>query len=316
VQRHDMNTIVIGIDGGGSKTHAIVADEAGTQLGEASGAASAVRPGHAQRSAEIIVGVARDALVAAGVADAFPRALCVGVAGVGRDSVRQEFWRALAEHNLAEEIIVRPDYALALDDAFGDGAGIVLIAGTGSVAFGRGPTDVVERCGGWGPVFGDEGSAAWIGRRALSVVTASADGREPETALTGAILTATQANEPADLVAWAADATPASFAALAPVVMAVAEGEDRRANTLLDLAVEELALHIRTLGRVLFVDERVEFPVALTGGMLAPGSPMRARLEHRLKAAIPAAHIRPQEVIPARGAVRSAVRSLRATTMS
>ena len=87
-----MTTFVVGLDGGGTKTHAIVADEHGTQLGEFSGPASAVRPGHVAYSADVVAAVVREAMAAANLGDAIPRMLCAGVAGVGRDSVRQEFW--------------------------------------------------------------------------------------------------------------------------------------------------------------------------------------------------------------------------------
>src|SRR5690606_35620103 len=119
----------------------------------------------------------------------------------------------------------------------------------------------------WGPVFGDEGSGAWIGRRALSVVTAAADGREPPTALTGAILTACEADEVEALIPWAARATPALLATLAPAVLQVAESGDLRANAVLSMAVEELVVHVRALARQLFVDERAAIPVALAGGL-------------------------------------------------
>jgi glucosamine kinase len=199
---------------------------------------------------------------------------------------------------------------VALDDAFGEGPGVLLIAGTGSVAFGRGPTGTFARCGGWGPFFGDEGSGAWIGRKALSVVTAAFDGREPETSLTGAVLTAAEVNEVSELVAWAAAASPSKLATLAPVVMSVAESGDLRANALLTLAVEELMLHLRTLARQLFVDERATVPIALAGGLLARGTALRKRLEHRLKSAVPGAQVRAEEVVPVRGAVRGALRFL------
>jgi glucosamine kinase len=187
---------------------------------------------------------------------------------------------------------------------------VLLIGGTGSVAFGRSPAGATARCGGWGPVCGDEGSGAWIGRKALSVVTSAADGREPETALTGAILTAAQVNETTDLIAWAANAAPAQLATLAPVVLSVADSGDLRANAIVTIAVEELVLHVRALARQLFVDERAALPVALSGGMLSRGSTMRKRLEHRLKSAVPGATIHPEPVIPARGAVRAALRIL------
>ena len=221
---------------------------------------------------------------------------------------RQALWQALTSREVAEDVVIHTDVSIALDDAFGEGPGVLLVSGTGSIAYGRGPAGQVARCGGWGPVFGDEGSGQWIGRRALSVVTASADGREPETALIGAVLTAAQVNEPQELVEWAAMATPAQLASLAPVVSSVAEAGDLRANAIISLAVEELVLHVRTLARELFGDERAATPVAFTGGMLTKGTTLRKRLEHRLKSAVPGAQIRPVEINAARGAVRSALR--------
>jgi glucosamine kinase len=305
-----MTQIVIGVDGGGSKTRVIVADEHGTQLGEVVGPASAVRPGRAEHSADVITAAVRDALASCEMTHVVPKVLCVGVAGAGRDPERQALWQALVGREIADEVVVHPDFAIALDDAFGDGPGILLISGTGSAAFGRGPNGQIARCGGWGPVFGDEGSGAWVGRRALSVVTASADGREPETALMGAVLTAAQVNDPQELIAWAAQATPAILATLAPVVSSVADSGDLRANAIISLAVEELVLHVRALARQLFGDERAAAPVAFTGGMLTRGTTLRKRLEHRLRSAVPGAQLHAGEVNPARGAVRGAVRFL------
>lgn len=305
-----MESIVVGIDGGGTKTRALLADERGDAIAEAIGAGSAVRPHEVERSAGIIAGVVRDALEQGEMRDARPRVLCVGVAGVGREPERQALWEFLVAQQLADEVVVQTDFAVALDDAFGDGPGVLLIAGTGSSAFGRGPTGATARCGGWGPNIGDEGSGAWIGRRALSVVAAASDGREPETALTGAILTATEQPETSELIRWAAAATPAALATLAPVVMTVADAGDLRANSIISMAVEELALHVRALARRLFTDERASVPVALTGGLLARQTSFRKRLEHRLKSAVPGAQIHSEEVDPARGAVRGALRHL------
>jgi len=305
-----MTSIVIGVDGGGSRTRVLVADEHGSVLGSAEGLGCAVRPGEAEHSAEVIAGFVRDALASCGLEDATPRVLYAGVAGVGREPEREALRQALASRELAEEVVVRPDAAVALDDAFGDGPGILLIAGTGSVAFGRGPAGAESRCGGWGQLCGDEGGGFWIGRRALSVVTAASDGREPDTALVGALLTAAEVNEPAELIAWAAAASPAQIASLASVVVSTAETGDLRANAILSLAAEELVLHVSTLAKQLFQDERAACPVALAGGLLAPGSALRRRVEHRLKSAVPGAELRAEEVRPVRGAVRGALRAM------
>src|SRR5215510_2214897 len=262
-----MTFIVIGIDGGGSKTHAIVADEQGRTIAETVGPGSAVKPGQAEASANVIAEVVRDALASCEMTHVLPRAICVGVAGAGREAQREELWEALMNREIATEIVIHSDFGIALDDAFGDGPGILLISGT-----------------------------------------ASSDGREPETGLTGAILTAAQLNETSDLVEWASSATPAALATLAPVVMSVAESGDLRANALVTLAVEELVLHIRALARQLFGDERAAMGIALSGGMLQRGSTLRKRLEHRLKSAVPGGQLRTEPVIAARGAVRAALR--------
>jgi glucosamine kinase len=300
--------LFVGVDGGGSRTRVLIADEHGAEISTADGEGSAVRPGEVARSARIIVDVVARA------AQQFPRgrgrarSLCVGVAGVGRSEEREALLDELDAVRLADEVHVVPDALIALEDAFGESAGILLIAGTGSIAYGRGPTDDIARCGGWGPVCGDEGGGAWIGRRALAVVTAAADGREPETELAQPLLAAASVTSADELIPWAARATPADLAALAPTVLEVAASGDLRANSLVTLAVEELGLHVRALARRLFGDERVAFPLALSGGLLAPRAMLRKRLEQRLKSLAPGAQLRGEEIVPVRGAVKYAIR--------
>ena len=305
-----MAHLVVGVDGGGSKTHVIVADEKGREIATLTGAPSAVRPGEAVHSAEVIAALVRDALTIAGREGIRPRSLVVGVAGIGREKERKALVRALGAEGLADDVHVVADAEIAMTDAFGDGPGVLLISGTGSVAFGRSPTGEFRRCGGWGPDCGDEGSGAWIGRRALSVVTSSHDQREPDTRLVGAVLTALELEEVDDLVTWAAQATPQKLAALAVPVVTLASERDLRANSICTIAAEELVLHVRTLARQLFVDERASVPVALAGGMLRRGSFLRRLVEHRLKSAVPGAHLHGEEVVAARGAVKMAQRLL------
>lgn len=306
-----MSDVVIGVDGGGTKTRVLLADDHGAEILSIEGMGSAVRgDGGAERSAEIIATLVRDALRSSDMAHVRPRVLCAGVAGTGREPERQALWQALVTQDVAEDVVVHADATIALDDAFGEGPGILLVSGTGSACFGRGPTGRLTRCGGWGPVIGDEGSGAWLGRRALSAVTAASDGREPATALIGAVLTAAEVSEVNDLVQWANDATPATLATLAPAVFSAAAAGDLRANALMTLAVEELAIHVRTIARELFTDERATAPLALAGGLMVRGSLLRRRLEHRLRSVVPGAQVHPHDVVPARGAVRGALRML------
>ena len=301
-----MNGLFVGIDGGGTHTRVLVVDEQGAELATADGPGSAIRPGEASRSATIIREATQRAL--AGLADRPVRALCVGVAGAGRDEERDTLQASLETDRVAGSIVVLTDAEIAIEDAFGAGPGILLTAGTGSIAYGKGPTGVMARCGGWGPVIGDEGGGAWIGRRALGVAAASADGREPESALAGAIVAALNLDSLEKLIPWAASATPADLGKLAPVVLEVAATGDLRANSLVTLGVEELALHVRTLARRLFSDERAAFRLAMHGGLLAPKSLLRRRLEQRLKSIAPGATVLTERVVPERGAAKFAMR--------
>ena len=302
-----MTDFVAGVDGGGSKTRVILADMNGNTLADVTGAGSAMRPGGGDHSSGIIAELVRQGMNEAGINAGRARAMVAGVAGVGRPAENRALTVALEDLEIADEIIVQGDGEIALTDAFGSGPGVILISGTGSIAYGRSPNRVLARCGGWGPAFGDEGSGAWIGRKALAIVAAAADGREPQTALTGAVLTAAQVNEPQELIPWGIAATPRELAALAPVVFNVASAGDIRANSLVGLAVEELVLHIRALALNLFGDERAAIPVAFSGGLLHKGSFIRKKLEQRLKSAVPGAQVRPAEIIAARGAVKAAL---------
>lgn len=306
----DPTPLVVGVDGGGSHTRALLCDATGAVLARVEGPASALQTVQESVAADIIKSLIAEALAKAERPETRPAVCVVGVAGAGQERAAQALWAALAQRRVADDVSVQADATIAMDDAFGDSAGVLLIAGTGSVAFSRAPDGRLERCGGWGPYVGDEGSAAWLGKRALGVVSASQDGREPDTALTGAVLTALELEALEDLIPWAASATPGTFAKLAPVVAQVAAAGDLRANALISFCVEELALHVRTLARRCFQDERAAIPVAFAGGLLSRGSLVRKRLEQRLKSAVPGAMIRTEDVDAARGAVRRARRLL------
>src|SRR5579862_5288140 len=125
-----MTTLVVGVDGGATKTRVIVANSEGEELATVIGSASAVRPGLAQHSADVIHRMVGEALAACDMAGETPEAVVIGVAGVGRDAEYSSFMAEMTKRPLAGELVVLPDFFVALEDAFGDDAGIVLIAGT------------------------------------------------------------------------------------------------------------------------------------------------------------------------------------------
>ena len=150
-----MPKILIGADVGGTKT-AVAVSKDGEIIGRAEGPGAAVRPGRALASASTIIEVVRGALHNAGRLTG--DVLVVGAAGAGREAERGELRTALRNENVAAQVMVTTDIEIALANAFSHGPGIVVSAGTGSVAVGRDRTGKQHRIGGYGWQMGDEGS--------------------------------------------------------------------------------------------------------------------------------------------------------------
>ncbi|HET7025195.1 MAG TPA: BadF/BadG/BcrA/BcrD ATPase family protein [Gemmatimonadales bacterium] len=294
-----MTTIFVGVDVGGTKTSAAVGS-ATEVLSRASGTGAAVRPGRALASAQTIAEVARKALAASGALTA--RAMVVGAAGAGRAAEREELQRALAAEKIADLVQVTTDIELALVAAFGTDPGIVLSAGTGSIALGRDATGATHRAGGYGWQMGDEGSGYGIGRAALGAVSRAHDRRGPATKLTLRVMAAAKARSFDDLINWATLATPADVASLAPGVMEMSAHGDAVAQGIVDYAVRELVLLATALAPLI---SKNAVPVALSGGILGEEGLLRAAVTAKLREA-PALSVREAPVEGALGALTMA----------
>jgi glucosamine kinase len=258
--------IVAGIDGGGTKTTLALADSGGRELLRTVGPAGLVDPRDPTATAQMLAELVRGALAEAGVA-ARPAALVAGLAGVGNERERRLVESALAASGVAERVSITTDGAIALDGALGGGPGILMVAGTGSVAYGRGEDGRVERCGGWGMIVGDEGSAWSVGRLGLAAALRAADGRGPPTRLLGRFLELLELEDERGIPPWAGRAEKADVAALAKHVAETAEEGDAVALQLLEREARELACHAVALAR------RLEpwsgaVPVVFHGGMM------------------------------------------------
>ena len=276
-----MSRYFMGVDAGATRTRAIVADEALKELGRAEGPPAAVDPRFPERAADTIADLVGEAADRAGVP--LPcAALWVGAAGAGRETTRSGVEMVLARQGLADRVRVGTDVEAAFHEAHGEGPGIILVSGTGSVAQGRGENGRIGRVGGWGSLIGDEGSGYAIGLEGLRRVARDEDGRGPETELRAAVLTALGLADVQELVAWAASATKADVASLVPVVAESARDGDAVAGEILVQAVEELDGHVETL-----LDNLGPWSsrprVALTGGLLHPGGPLRRGMEAALR---------------------------------
>src|SRR5205823_13770966 len=180
--------VFLGADAGGSHSSVVVGSPAQV-LGRADGPGAAMRPGGAAASAAVLADTARRAAAQAGIP--LPgNAAVVGAAGAGRRQEQAELEAALVEAGVARRVRVLADGEVALTTAFARGPGVLVNAGTGSIAYARAPDGEIHRAGGYGWQLGDEGGGYWLGRRALELAARAQDGRGEGSTLLARLLAA------------------------------------------------------------------------------------------------------------------------------
>src|SRR5438034_8409049 len=229
-----------------------------------------MKPGGAAASAVVLAETARRAASQTGIDLPVDRAV-VGAAGAGRAQEQGELEAALVQAGLAQRVRVMADAEIALSTAFADGTGIIVSAGTGSIAYARDPAGQLHRAGGYGWQLGRRGGGYWLGRRALDVAARAQDGRGEGSTLLARLLGALGLQHFDDLVRWTTTATSAQMAALAPHVLNAAREGEGVARQAVEAAAHELVDLAAALARHFPGTEPV--PVALAGGLLLPPSP-------------------------------------------
>ena len=260
--------IILGADVGGTSMRVVLYDD-DTERARADGIGTSMRTGKGDQLAAMLAELARPLLLRGRTVRA--DTLVVGAAGAGRESERDELSAALDRQRLAWRVIVTTDAELARAAAFGGAPGVLLIAGTGSIAVARDVRGNSKRVGGLGWRMGDQGSAYWLGAHALEAVGAMHDGLGGVTHLAESLCAAARVAGIAALVRWSTTAMPAEVAALGPAVIECANDGDKIAAALRDTAVEALAELAMAAGGGLL-------PIAMSGGLLAPGRPLRERV--------------------------------------
>ena len=296
-------SLLVGVDAGASHTEAVATDGTLHELGRASGTAGAMRPGAEQESARVILDVSSRAIAAAGVRGP-PDAAVIGSAGAGAPEEQRALAEALSGEWASTKIRVVTDGEIALAAAFPSGPGILLAAGTGSIAFARNPAGELRRVGGLGWRHGDEGSGYALASGALRAVGRAGDGRAHQTGLAERLLEATGTHSIEELSQWARAAEHTAVAGLAPNVLEAAETGDLGARDLVQQAAIDLAHHVAALLPAFTGESRV--PLALSGGLIRAGSPVRELLVEIIRHDMPAVEISEASVDPALGAVRLA----------
>ena len=296
--------LYLGIDGGQSSTTALIADETGRTLGLGRGG-PCNHVAAPERRAKFIT-VITDCIAAASAQAELPTSTsfasaCFGFSGGAEDkeSVARELVRS-TKYKFTH------DAEIALTGALAGEPGIIIIAGTGSMAFGRNAAGITGRAGGWGYIFGDEGGAFDLARRALRAALRFEEGWGSPTTLHQLLLEATGAPDANTLMhRFYNEFSRSSIAALAPLVTSAAQGGDQSARQIIQDACRELVWFVQGVHRHLFqAHERV--PVGCIGGVFQ-SKHVRDTFANELESRIGCPAVAPR-FSPAVGAIIEALR--------
>ena len=301
--------IFLGIDGGGTKTSCVIGDETSV-LGSGTAAGSnVIRLGEA-KAREALAAAIGQACAAANIKPTQIQRTCVGLAGAGRPEISKLVRRLLAELVSGESEVVG-DMVIALQAAFGSGAGVMVIAGTGSMAYGRDSSGNTLRAGGWGFSVFDEGSGHWIGRSAIAAIMRDYDENAEEESVLLDNVKKSWALSTREQLVLAANASPSpDFSALLPAVLSAADSGDALAQSILTQAGTELARLAKIVIRRLFSDgEKVL--VAMSGGVFSNCALVRQVFYNSLRSEYPNCPVNSTMVEAVRGALELARKGAR-----
>lgn len=278
---------VLGIDAGGTKTTAWLAMLSESRDFEVVGRGTA-GGANLQVTSESHAWEQISAAIAHAFADAdlepqTVQAACLAVAGAGRPGTRVRVLRWADEARLANQVKVVHDGEPVLFAAFPDGVGVALIAGTGSLAFGRDSSGRDVRSGGWGYLLGDEGSGYSIALAGLRAAVRSADGRSDRTRLLTGFLNTLDCTAVSELIdaIYDTDVTRETIASLSRVVFREAAAGDMVAARILDESATELARMCVNVAQQLGWQPST-YKLALTGGIAVHYPEFRTRIEQVL----------------------------------
>jgi len=297
---------LIGVDGGATKTTALLSTMDGEIIGIGRAGPSNYQTIGIEAASAALNRALQDAFEQAGLPFGVPKAICLGLAGVDRPVDRALIQDWIKETLPGTAATILNDAALIPAAGTPDGWGVGLICGTGAIAYGRSPDGATARADGWGNIMGDSGSGYALGRAALRAVMAAFDGRGAQTVLSSLLLAHWDLSSATDLVQriYVSRASPDEIASLAALVDQAATADDSVAKDLVRDAGKELA---NTIAAVI---ERLNLPsptpAALAGGVLVHGVHTREALQSA--AAARGLELDPVQIVarPADGALRMA----------
>ena len=292
---------IIGIDGGGTKTIGILTTETGQHLAQVqSGPANYHVVGESKTQA-VLESVIAELYGKAGVSSRSSVRLCLGMAGLGRPADRKVIGRICDEIGISKDRILTHDAHIALVGGTEKQEGVIVISGTGAIAYGIDADGKEARSSGWGYLLGDEGSGYDIALKGLRAVARAADGRGDPTELTNRILNRLERNEPGELIRWVHAASRDTIAQLAEIVFDAARTMDTVAECIVDEAADELVCAaVSVIEQLKFTEP---FDIVLSGGNFIHQAMFADKFRRRFGHIQPEASVQLPKNEPAYGAV-------------
>lgn len=302
---------VLGVDGGGTKTTCVLLDKGKKELGRGSGGPSNHQNVGVERTKESIQQAIQGALAMANLPLDTVGAICLGMAGADRPQDEAVICDIVRQIHRFPHILVYNDAVAALVGGIGKLEGIVIIAGTGSIAYGVNARGEERRAGGWGYLLGDEGSGYAIGLAALRAAVRAYDGRGASTCLGERLLAHMGLPRVEDLFSllYLKGFGVDDIANLAPIVTDAAREGDAVAVGILSEAGQELGLAANAVVRGLGMEDE-DFEVVLVGGVFKSGPVLLEALRRSILAFAPKAEIIFPRHGPATGAALLALRAM------
>lgn len=306
--------LVIGMDGGGTKTAAELCDGSGNLLAAATGGPSNFQVIGVEAAARTIMDLVETCCHSVGCAPEGLDSVVAGLTGAGRPGDQERMRQALvAEASRRGRPLRRAsidsDARIALEGAMGGQPGVIVIAGTGSIVFGKDASGCVHRSGGWGRIVGDEGSGYAIGRELFRAVAASIDDRSVRTILPR-LLKDSFGLGTQEAIITAIYRENFDVASVAPVVMDAARKRDPVARRILSSAARDLISVISPVVAKIRGRSRQDVPVAFIGGLLTSKNFYSTQVRTLLQRSVPGARVRPAKAPPVHGAVLLALAHL------
>jgi N-acetylglucosamine kinase-like BadF-type ATPase len=307
---------IIGIDGGGTKTHCIVTDIKGKILYECIGGASNFLVQGMEKVSETVFGLIEKCKNYLNFNYPDIRIILLGASGAGRKNDSGRLEKVFVEYCyergvIIKNFIVETDAAIALEGAFSGKPGSILIAGTGSILFCKDSEGRTHRIGGFGKLLGDEGGGYSIGKKGLNIISKELDGRSGISIILKLSAKKFGINSPEKLIEEVY-LNKMEISAFAPVVLDAAAQGDIEALKIIDEESEELVLHIQAMVKKV---GKPAFNVALAGGLINHDNVYSGALRKKMILKIPGINIKEPDCSPAMGAVLMAKTILNAKNL-